>query len=232
MQRIRDLVVQPANPRSLSARARARRWRELLDRFPDLASMRVLDLGGTPRYWRAAPAHPAHLTIVNINAALRAEEPWIDLIAEDACAPTLPIGRFDLVVSNSLLEHLGDAARRRQFAEVVRGAADQYWVQTPNRYFPIEPHWLFPGFQFLPFGARVLVTRVWPLGHRRSRDPNRATGLVSEVELVGPSDMRRYFPDAEIWIERFAGLPKSIVAIRSRGGGGLSAGGHQGTVPA
>ena len=27
-------------------------------------------------------------------------------------------------------------------------------MQTPYRYFPIEPHWLFPGMQFLPLPVR------------------------------------------------------------------------------
>ncbi len=39
------------------------------------------------------------------------------------------------------------------------------WVQTPYRYFPIEPHWIFPGFQFLPLSARTEISRRWPLGN-------------------------------------------------------------------
>jgi len=176
--------------------------------------MRVLDLGGTPTFWRATPQRPAHVTLVNTIPTLAADEPWIDVVVGDACGLQVTARDYDLVVSNSLLEHIVPADRRHQLAEVIRAAADRYWVQTPNRYFPIEPHWLFPAFQFLPFGARVLVTRTWPLGHRHDRDRQRAVELVNEVELIGSDEMRLLFPDAEIWVERFMGLPKSLVAIR------------------
>jgi hypothetical protein len=212
---IRDLIIQPANPSSISARLRARRWQELLRRFPDLSSMRVLDLGGTPQFWRAAPQRPVHVTVVNITPNLAADEPWIEVVVADACRVQLAAKGHDVVVSNSLLEHVVPATRRRMLADVIHSAADRYWIQTPNRYFPIEPHWLFPGFQFLPFTARVLVTQTWPFGHRHSRNRRRAAELVGEVELIGGGEMRRLFPDAEIWVERFLGLPKSLVAIRS-----------------
>jgi hypothetical protein len=177
--------------------------------------MRVLDLGGTPRFWLLAPVRPAHVTLVNRDSRWSSTEDWITVVHGDACAPDLSSDRYDLVVSNSLLEHVGPAPRRLALAQVIHDRADRYWVQTPNRSFPIEPHWLFPGFQFLPFAAKVRVTQSWPLGHRRARDRARAMELVRGVELVGMAEMRRLFPDGEIWVERFLGLPKSLVAIRS-----------------
>lgn len=215
---LRDLVANPDNPRSLSARARVKRWTQFVDRFPELADMRVLDLGGTPAYWRSAPVRPAHATTVNIDDRLAGDsdtsEDWLRVVIGDACAPGLGAERFDLVVSNSLLEHLGDHDRRQRFAEVVREAADRHWVQTPYRYFPLEPHWLFPAFQFLPRSARIEVTRRWPFGHRHAPDKERAIALVDEVELVSARAMRAYFPHSRIWFERIAGVPKSVVAVR------------------
>jgi hypothetical protein len=74
---------------------------------------------------------------------------WISTLVGDACALPRRVTdqRFDLVYSNSVIEHVGGHARREAFAAAVRNAADRYWVQTPYRYFAIEPHWLFPGFQ-------------------------------------------------------------------------------------
>lgn len=215
---LRDLVANPDNPRSLSARARVKRWTQFVERFPELPDMRVLDLGGTPAYWRSAPVRPAHVTTVNIDDRLTDDadgDDWLRVVIGDACAPGLDGERFDLVVSNSLLEHLGEHGRRQRFADVVRRSADQHWVQTPYRYFPLEPHWLFPAFQFLPRSARIAVTRTWPVGHRYAPDRERAIALVDEVELVSGRAMRAYFPDSRIWFERVAGVPKSIVAIRA-----------------
>ena len=55
---------------------------------------------------------------------------------------------YDVVFSNSLLEHVGGHAQRAALAREVRSLAPRHWVQTPYRYFPLEPHWLFPGMQF------------------------------------------------------------------------------------
>jgi hypothetical protein len=133
----------------------------------------------------------------------------------DACSlDTFRGQRFDLVVSNSTLEHLGGAARRVDFADVVHAASERWWIQTPYRYFPIEPHWLFPGFQFLPLRMRIAVTRAWPLGYRNTAAEKDAYELVQEVELVTITEMRHLFPEGRIWNERMAGLVKSVVAVR------------------
>jgi hypothetical protein len=132
-------------------------------------------------------------------------------VVADACAKQP--GSYDLVVSNSLLEHVGGHERRLRFSEAVHASAEKHWVQTPYRYFPIEPHWVFPGFQFLPTAAKKFTSRSWPLGHIQSNDES-AWADVAWVELVSITDMRGYFPTSNIWFERWAGAVKSIVALQ------------------
>jgi hypothetical protein len=177
--------------------------------------MHILDLGGTPHAWRMAPIRPAHITMVNLDPVHSDKrEEWITYLNADACEPPFNIlsAKFDLVYSNSLLEHVGGYDRRRRLAEFVQSLADHYWVQTPYRYFPIEPHWLFPGFQFLPLRIRSRISRSWPYGHIRS-DPANAVSDVASIELIDIAEMRHLFPGATVWRERFGGLTKSIVAI-------------------
>lgn len=200
--------------RSLAARARGKRFAELLRRFPTLSDMTVLDLGGTPGFWDHAPIRPARLTIVNLED-IGPGEGDTELWCADACAlpDELASRRFDLTFSNSLIEHVGGHQRRLQFAEQVRALAPHYWVQTPYRYFPIEPHWVFPGQQFLPANARAYISRTWKAGHIRS-NADSAVEDVLWVELLGVTELRHYFPDTEIYRERFCGLTKSITAVR------------------
>lgn len=122
---------------------------------------------------------------------------------------------FDLVFSNSLLEHVGGHPQRQKMADNIHRLADRHWVQTPYRYFPIEPHWVFPGFQWLPYEAQVQISLRWNRGHVRTYSRDEAEDIVDEIDLVGISQMRRYFPSSTIWYERFAGLVKSLVAIRT-----------------
>jgi hypothetical protein len=122
--------------------------------------------------------------------------------------------RFDVVLSNSLIEHLGGHRQRARFAAVVRKMAPRYVVQTPYRYFPIEPHWVFPGMQFLPIAARNWLAPRWPLGHTHGWPGEDAREEVMSIELLSVAQMREYFPDARIVWERFMGVPKSMTACR------------------
>ena len=206
-------LIDPCRAGSFTYRCRQRRHEEFKRRFPDLADMRVLDLGGVADTWRAPGMRARGVTLVNIdNTAEAPEETWMDMVHADACAGGL--GKYDLVFSNSLMEHLGGHARRQEFADVVRGSASSWWIQTPYRYFPIEPHWVFPCFQFLPFRARLMVCQNWDtLNMPACKDKAEAAELVASVELISATEMRTYFPTSEIWFERIAGLPKSLIAI-------------------
>lgn len=214
--RVRGLIADPNNPSSLSSRARQRRWAEFVHRFPSLSEMNVLDLGGTPEFWRSAPMRPASVTTVNLLPA-ETDETWIDHLVGDACEfSTHSARQYDLVVSNSVIEHVGGHEMRKRMAAVVHESAAAFWVQTPYRYFPIEPHWLAPGWQFLPPAGRAAVLSHWPFCHAgRIGDREEALRVVLTTELLGLSEMRLLFPDSEIWRERTAGLTKSIVAVRS-----------------
>ncbi len=214
--------------RSAGAAARHRRFSRLLERFPHLSDMRVIDLGGEAQTWIEAPVRPREVVLLNIPWMARLQQERLHEIGEhgiraeggDACDPPadLKTERFDLVFSNSVIEHVGGHQRRAQFAQAVHEIGDHHWVQTPNRYFPVEPHWLFPGFQFLPARARAEVQRRWPVGHFASLR-GKQTGRdrmrdVLEVELVSKAEMQWYFPDSEIVPERLGPLTKSWIAVR------------------
>jgi hypothetical protein len=175
--------------------------------------MRVLDLGGTVGYWHRVSERPAYVTVVNLEGDDPPEE-WIHLLRGDACELRGDaLASHDLVFSNSLIEHVGGPVRRQRLAEVIHAAAPKHWVQTPYRYFPVEPHWLFPGFQFLPLAIRARISVSWPLGHIRSTSASAVLDVLG-VELLGRAEMRYLFPDSELLIERFGGVPKSLIAAR------------------
>ena len=93
--------------------------------------------------------------------------------------------------------------------------ADRHWIQTPYRYFPVEPHWLFPGFQFLPLALRAEVARRWPLAHVRSSSREDGLRGAMSVELLSRSEMAFYFPDSTVRFERLMSLIKSLIAVKS-----------------
>ncbi|MGN0065007.1 MAG: hypothetical protein ACI379_12265 [Nocardioides sp.] len=183
--------------------------------------MRVLDLGGTVQAWERAPVRPAHVTILNLTEPGESTSDSLFPVYGDACDAEAALsaagadGPFDLVFSNSVLEHVGGHANRARFAASVHALAPRHWVQTPYRYFPVEPHWLFPGMQFLPLALRARIAASWPLAHSPSPSLEKATSAALWTELVSITEMQHLFPGSGITRERFLGLTKSIVAIRT-----------------
>ncbi|MDG4828816.1 class I SAM-dependent methyltransferase [Solwaraspora sp. WMMD1047] len=202
---------------SWGARRRQQRAGWLAQTFPDLAQMSIIDLGGRVDTWLAAPVRPARVHVVNLEPAPADVPDWAEVDHGDACAlpAHLAARRYDLVFSNSVLEHVGGHERRVRFAEAVHALSDAHWVQTPYRYFPIEPHWIAPGMQFLPLAARASVARRWPLAHSPAKTRETALRQVLWTELVDRTQMRHYFPESRIRVERLLGVPKSLIAIRT-----------------
>lgn len=210
-------------PESVGARQRSQRWQLFDEIFPGVGQMSVIDLGGTVESWLRAPVRPAAVTVVNLFEPGEAGgNDWLRPITGDACnareslhgaghEPT----EFDLVFSNSLLEHVGGHAQRIAMAREVAALAPRHWIQTPYRYFPIEPHWLFPGLQFLPMGLRSKIAAKWPLAHSSPADAEAAMSEVQWTELIGRSELASYFPDSVILAEKIAGLTKSIIAVKA-----------------
>jgi SAM-dependent methyltransferase len=165
-----------------------------------------------------APAPGERLVDVGCGqGGLAALEPELDVTGVDrtpwpsyagpfvqADASELPFadGEFDVVYSNSLLEHVVEPERRRRAAGEIRRVGRRYFVQTPNRWFPVEPHALLPLVHWLP---RPLGRRLWPLGV--SPHPYEGT------RLIGARELRELFPDARIVRERLGPLTKSLLAV-------------------
>lgn len=215
--RIRRILVE--SPSSLGARARARRWDLFRARFPAIGDMRVLDLGGTVESWHRAPVQPAHVTVLNLYEPGESDDDRILPLTGDACRAADALAHagadqdFDLVFSNSLIEHVGGHAPRFELASQIRKLADHHWVQTPYRYFPLEPHWLFPGMQFMPVAVRAQIAAHWPLVHTRPESIDEARHEVLWTELLSVTEMRSLFPESTILREKVAGLTKSVIAV-------------------
>lgn len=120
-------------------------------------------------------------------------------------------GEFDVVFSNSVIEHVGESEGQRSMMREIARVGKRYWVQTPNFWFPMEPHFHFFGFQFLPRQAQAWLLTKMSLGWtERQAQFESAHQIVSSVRLLSKRDLREMMPSAEIYNERFLGLIKSF----------------------
>ena len=117
--------------------------------------------------------------------------------------------QFDVVYSNSVIEHVGDIEDMLKMAREVRRVGRWYFLQTSNLFFPMEPHFLFPLFQFLPISCRVYLVRHFNLGWvGRVPDSEGAERKVRSIHLLSKADLRFLFPDANITTEKLFWIDK------------------------
>ncbi len=161
-------------------------WGASLERFNTVNPIVAVDLNPDDSGWLSAP----NVTVLQADGT------------------QLPFGdsEFDIAFSNSVIEHVPHE-RQPAFASEIRRVAQRYFVQTPNRYFPIEPHYQLPLYQFLPERVQRALNRRFTLGWQPK-------GVWEEISLLSSKDLRRLFPDAEIHRERVLGLTKSLIAVR------------------
>lgn len=192
--------------RFLQARFRSARMRQFESLFRLTPGTRILDVGGTPHNWQYVGVRP-RVTLLNNerDTGPRSEVPAdMGYVVGDARALPFASGSFDIVYSNSVIEHVGGEDDQRRMAQEIARVGRSYYVQTPNRWFPVEPH---------------IVTEpgVWrPLVHLLPRAWQRPLmpAWYAGIRLLRRSDVRRFFPGAEVHAERVAGLPKSFMAVR------------------
>jgi hypothetical protein len=203
---------------SLSHRLRARRF-ELFERLvADLPRpLRIIDLGGTNDYWEQrgwAGRDDVSITLVNLD---RQERRFDNIHPTEGDATDLrdfADKSFDIAFSNSVIEHLFTFESQARMAAEVQRVANAYWVQTPNFWFPIEPHFLVPVWHWLPEEARVQILRRRGVGWAgRCEDPEFARRIVREHRLMRRGELARLFPGASLVSERFGGLVKSWTAL-------------------
>lgn len=205
--------------RSVSVKLRRRRFAILLNMIRDLPRpVRILDIGGRPEYWEMLGADllrndELRVTLLNLDAQSTSLANITSVKGDARSMSQFSDQQFKIVFSNSTIEHVGGLEDQQRMSQEVKRVGERYYVQTPNLYFPIEPHFIFPLFQFLPVNLRVWLVQHFNLGWC-PRIPDRAGALreVQEIRLLTKAEVQSLFPDAKIFEEKFFGMTKSFVA--------------------
>ncbi|MBW4670889.1 MAG: methyltransferase domain-containing protein [Cyanomargarita calcarea GSE-NOS-MK-12-04C] len=225
LNQILTKLADDSKSESLSTKLRKRRFaffNSLLKTLPK--PLKILDVGGRENIWlkegfcNKEVAKNVEITIINFeNETNKIAHSNISnikaLIGNATNMEHFADNAFDIVFSNSVIEHVGDYEAQRQMAMEVQRVGKRYFIQTPNRYFPIEPHFLFPFFQFLPLWAKMFLITHFNLGWRpKTTDKAAAKELVTSVKLLTKKELVELFPKAAIFEEKFLGLTKSLIA--------------------
>ncbi len=196
---------------------RSQRMRLFEQTFRITPKTRVLDVGGSSFIWQFASIRP-QLTILNFPSALNRGFAEADLVAADGRMLPFEDNAFDIVFSNSVIEHVGTTSDQQRFADEARRVGRSFWIQTPNRRFPVELHLMLPFVHYFPKRLqRAIVTRFTLWQHLvRPREAERSSYVnhfLSDLNLLDAPSLQQLFPNATIVRERMAGLTKSLIAV-------------------
>jgi hypothetical protein len=199
---------------------RTKRVRRFLETFRPDRNVRILDVGGTPQFW-TVPVE-AHITLLNLKPLEDYElaylQPNMTAVVGDATRLPFEDREFDIVFSNSVIEHVATYENQQAFAREAQRVGKGYWVQTPAYEFPVEPHYFTPFVHWLPKNWQRRLLRNFTLWGIMGR-PNKAVVemALAELRLLTRMEFRSLFPEAELWIERCLDLPKSYTAFKLPG---------------
>lgn len=214
----------PNSPKNRFRAARIEILKGLIAKtLADKTKCRILDIGGTFGFWnvwgREFDWQKIEVVCANLDpthAEDGKENSSITMIQGNACElNTIRDNEFDIVFSNSVIEHVGLWQNMQSMAREVRRIAPRYLIQTPNYWFPIEPHARTPFLHWLPepLGYRVVMARkcgFWT----KAKTVSQAMLTLQSARMLDFNQMKELFPVAQIKREKFFGLTKALMAIK------------------
>lgn len=206
-------------PNSFANKLRAKRFEQFetwTARFP--RPLRILDVGGTNAYWENRGWHArddVEILTINLIAEGQLHRNIKPLTGDATNLSEFADQSMDVVFSNSVIEHLFTFENQRRMASEVQRVGKAFWVQTPNFWFPMEPHFHIIGWQWLPVSVRCSIIQKRVCGWRGPcPDPIEARRAVEELRLLTRTELQELFPGATLLAERFGGVVKSWTAVR------------------
>ena len=184
---------------------------------------RILDVGGTRFYWELGrdliESEKITVDLLNLVEAPSESAPFRTITGDARNMSDITDNFYDLVHSNSVIEHVGDWRDMTAMAHEVRRLAPRYFVQTPYFWFPFEPHFRFLFFHWFPEQIRYRLLMMKKLGYYNKQDAvSDAVSKIQSARLLDKSQFSTLFPDANIVSERVGFLTKSLMAIRKGNG--------------
>lgn len=213
---IKDIFDSSDNPQSWGNRFRNKRFeflREKLDALPK--PVRILDIGGLESFWtnRGYGDNPDYqITVLNLDKLPTSRSNFSSLAGNATKLKGISDEEFDVAFSNSVIEHLYTIENQKLMAAEVQRVGKYHFVQTPNKYFPIEPHYILPFFDFLPASMKYKILTKTKLSRLKTWSARDARQYVDEIRLIPYKEFKSLFPDSKMYKEMFMGMIKSFTA--------------------
>lgn len=199
-------------------RSRKRKCDQFIAMLQPTPNETILDVGVNHHTRRGANLleqwypHPENITAL-VNGSLepfdnfRKVFPKVTLVQGDGRKLDYPDNHFDIVFSNAVVEHVGPRENQRRFIHELVRVGKRFFITTPNRWFPLDPHTMIPLAHWLDHPKQAWIYRK--LGRAHSAD-------INNLNLIGSADFRALFPETvnvRIIKQRMLGWPATLLAV-------------------
>lgn len=202
-----------------------RHWRErryqMFQQFMAAQPIKLLlDVGGSPSDWFGRVSTVEEVDCLNLGEPLAIipsdNSPNIRALQGDGRMLNYRDESYEVVYSNSVIEHVGCWEDQIAFANEVRRVGRKLWIQTPAYECPVEPHYLGLFIHWLPCAWRLYAARWFTLvGLTNAAGIEGLQSIMNSTRLLTKNEFSYLFPDCEIHTERlFLVFRKSYIAIR------------------
>lgn len=184
--------------------------------------IKVLDIGAEinpdgDRGLQLTDSYPwkNNLSAVNLSSEhismIKQYYPEIEATVGDACKSPWPDKYFDVIYSNTVIEHVGDFTKQKKMASEITRVGKRWFVTTPNRWYPFEFHLRLPFVTWLPGNSYLKVGKLVSYNHVKKR---YSFGINQNgLRLLSAKEMRRFFPTSKIIKQRITFMAETLIAI-------------------
>lgn len=187
----------------------------LLKHFAKTEKIKILDVGGTAYFWEDKNIFKSSrldITLLNLTEEKNLPKNMQSVAADATNIQIFERGSFDVVFSNSVIEHLYTWENQMKMANECMRVGNFFFIQTPNKHFPIEAHYVLPFVQYFPKNWTYNILTKTKLSRGLRWKPEDAQQYLDEIRLLSIKEMKSLFPMSNIYLEKFMGLNKSITA--------------------
>lgn len=172
-------------------------------------------MGGTEKYWLSqgfGNNNDVQITLVNLIPSSVTCTNMKSVTGNATDLSQYKDHEFDIAFSNSVIEHLYTKENQLKMAAEMMRVGKYHFVQTPNKYFPIEPHYLLPMFQFLPASIKYFILTKTKLSRGKKWNHEFSKQYIDEIRLLSLNEMKQLFPGSKMYFEKVLLLNKSFTA--------------------
>ena len=175
----------------VSRRLKALKIERLLNLNQGSGPVRLLEIGtgsgGIAHYFATHPTQAYFVTAVDVHDNRQVQDGY-EYVPVDGVALPFGDGLFDVVISNHVIEHVGDTsaqiAHLREISRVLKAGGIAY-LAVPNRWMLTEPHYRLKFLSWWPHRWRSLYLRLWRRGEFYDCEPLEMRQLERMLTVAG-----------------------------------------------